>query len=69
MDTAIVWVPIGIITVLYILYLQIQIWWRDRVIEYVTRPPRDESERGCGGLLVAMALLLGVIYMLITAGR
>lgn len=69
MDAAIIWVPLGIVTVLYIVYLQIQIWWRDRVIEYTTRPPRDESGLGCGGMLVAVALLLGVIYMLLTAAQ
>jgi len=66
MGAEIIWIPVGIITVLYILYLQLQIWWRDRVIEYATRPPRDESGLGCGGLLVVAALLLGVIYALLT---
>lgn len=65
MDAAVIWIPIGIIAVLFILYLQVQIWWRDRVIEYTTRLPRDEAGIGCGGTLVAAALLLGIIYMLI----
>jgi len=66
MNAEVIWIPIGIVTILYILYLQVQIWWRDRVIEYTTRPPRDESELGCGGLLVVVALLLGVIYVLLS---
>lgn len=64
MSAEAIWVPIGVLAVLYILYLQAQIWWRDRVIEYATRPPRGDSEAGCGGLLVALAVLLGVIYVL-----
>lgn len=66
MNAEVIWIPIGIVTILYILYLQVQIWWRDRVIEYTTRPPRDESYLGCGGLLVVVALLLGVIYVLLS---
>jgi hypothetical protein len=69
MNVEVIWIPLGTIAVLYILYLQFQIWWRDRIIEYTTRPPRDDSELGCGGLLVSAALLVGIIYLLLIAAR
>lgn len=68
METAIIWVSIGALVGLYILQLQIQLWWRDRLLEYTTRPPRSEAS-GCGGTLVLLAFLLGLIFILSTVGH